>query len=52
MMEDKNVAAWASEIHFLLVEIEADEMKITSYGLDGRPLDLNGPETLPIVIVR
>ena len=51
MMEDRNIAAWASEIHFLLVEIEADEMKITPYGLDGRPLDLNGPETM-IVIVR
>ncbi len=50
MMGDRNIAGWASEIHFLLVEIDEDEMEITPYGLDGRFLGLRGRVTVPIVM--
>ncbi|MGH9657435.1 MAG: metallophosphoesterase [Bryobacteraceae bacterium] len=50
-LEGTHIAAWAAQRHFLVVEIENAEMRITPIGVGGAPLELHGAERrLPLVI--
>ena len=45
--------AWATERHFLLVEVDRNSIAIDAYGADGRRVPLQGgPVQLPVEIQR
>lgn len=53
-MQERNIASWAPQVHFLVVQIEADEMRITP--VTAQPLRLVNPGgdavSVPIVVPR
>ena len=41
---EAHTVAWAAACHFLLVQIDGAEARVTPIGGDGRPLALSGPD--------
>jgi tartrate-resistant acid phosphatase type 5 len=43
-MAEAHTVSWAAACHFLLVQIDAGEARVTPIGGDGQPLTLTGPD--------
>jgi tartrate-resistant acid phosphatase type 5 len=43
-MAEAHTVAWAASCHFLLVQIDGTEARVTPIGGDGRPLSVAGPD--------
>jgi hypothetical protein len=43
-MAEAHTVSWAAACHFLLVQIDGAEARVTPIGGDGRPLAVTGPD--------